>query len=146
MPENWRSVEDNFHESMFSEKLEEKCRSVLTVTNNRQANHFYQNQLIEDDLALTLNQIDELKERGKDTIQSLLESECYIETEIMQMEARTPRYSSYRFPERAKLQSRLGRIAEERRRFTLTHAEKLDSLHNQLLSLLKKHRQLEPRQ
>ena len=125
----------------FSEKLEERCREIFKIPNNDKS-YFLQSPLIEDDIALTLNQIDELKSRGKDTIQSLLESECYIGTELIQMEARTPRYSPYRFPERAKLQNRLGRIAEERRRFKLTHAEKLDTLHNQLLSFLKKHRQL----
>ena len=75
-------------------------------------------------------------------MQSLLQSECYIETELIQMENRTPRYSPYRFPEREKLQRRLGRIAEERRRFTMTLAEKLDSFHDRLLSSLKKHQQL----
>ena len=129
----------------FSEKLEERCREIFKIPNNDKS-YFLQSPLIEDDIALTLNQIDELKSRGKDTIQSLLESECYIGTELIQMEARTPRYSPYRFPERAKLQNRLGRIAEERRRFKLTHAEKLDTLHNQLLSFLKKHRQLKPKQ
>ena len=125
----------------FSEKLEERYREIFKTPNNDKS-YFPQSPLIEDDIALTLNQIDELKSRGKDTIQSLLESECYIGTELIQMEARTPRYSPYRFPERAKLQNRLARIAEERRRFKLTHAEKLDSLHNFLLSLLKKHQQL----
>ena len=73
-------------------------------------------------------------------MQSLLDSECDIETELMQMEARTPRYSAYRFPEREKLQRRLGHIAVERRQFTMTLADKMDSFHDRLLSLLKKHK------
>ena len=70
------------------------------------------------------------------------EEESGIGTELLQMEARTPRYSPYRFPEREKLQRRLGQLSQERRRFKMTEAEKLDGLHNRLLSLLSKHRQV----
>lgn len=125
----------------FTDKLEDKARKVL-ASPDRKNNYFSLSSLIKNDLALTLNQINKLRTRGKDIFQSLLQSECYVETELMQMDDRTPKYSPYRFSERTKLQSRLGRIAEERRRFTLTHAEKFDSLHDRLLSLLKKHRQL----
>jgi hypothetical protein len=75
-------------------------------------------------------------------MQELRQAECEIETELMQMEQRTPRYSPYRFPEREKLQRRLARVGQERRKLTLTLAEKLDGLHDRLLSLLRKHTQV----
>ena len=128
----------------FAEKLEEKAQERL-VSPDRQFGYLSLSSLIQDDIALILDQIEQLRARGKGIMQSLLQSECYIETELIQLEDRTPRYSPYRFPEREKLQRRLSRIAEERRRFTTTHAEKLDSFHDRLLSLLKKHRQLEPK-
>ena len=96
------------------------------------------------DIILTLDQIGRLRARGRAILQDLLRSECYIDTELLQMEERTPRYSPYRFPEREKFQRRLTDIAVERRRFVISHGEKIDNLHDKLLSLLSKHRQLKP--
>ena len=76
-------------------------------------------------------------------LQNLLDDECEIDTELIQMEARTPTYSPYRFPEREKLQRRRGRISEERRRFLISSGEKLDALNSRLLSLVSKHRLLD---
>ena len=125
----------------FAEKLEERARNVLSAP--AQHGHFFLGSFIEDEVALTLHQIDRLRSREQDIMQSLLQAECYVETELMQMDQRTPRYSPYRFPEREKMQRRLSRIAEERRRHIIAHAEKLDARHDRLLSLLNKHRQLE---
>ena len=127
----------------FAGKLEERACKVVDDTIGRNGN-ISQSSIIEDDLALTLHQIDRLRARGQEIGQSLLQAECYIGTELMQMEQRTPRYSPYRFPEREKLQRRLGRIDEERRRFSTSHAEKMASLHDRLLSLLNKHWHLKP--
>lgn len=126
----------------FSQKLEEGARNVLGAQ-NRQASPFFRSSFIEDGIALTLHQIERLRSREQDIMQSLLQAECYVETELMQMEQRTPRYSPYRFPEREKLQRRLSHIAEERRRHVIAHAERLDAHHDRLLSLLNKHGQLE---
>ena len=95
-------------------------------------------------MALVLHQIDASRERERDALDSLLEEECSIGTELLQMEARTPRYSPYRFPEREKLQRRLGHLSQERRRFQMAQAEKLDGLHRELLSLMRNWRQLMP--
>ena len=89
-----------------------------------------------------MHQLEEVRVRGRMVLASLLQDECYVGTELRQMEDRVPRYSPYRFPEREKLQRRLGHLAQERRRFTVTHGEKIDALHEMLLSLLGKHRQL----
>lgn len=94
-------------------------------------------------MQLTLEQLDRTRQRWGDIQQSLLQAECYVETELMRMEQRTPRYSPYRFPEREKLQKQLMGIAQERRRLTLTFASRVDELHDRLLSLLHKHEQLE---
>ena len=55
---------------------------------------------IEQEIAFTLEQIDRLQTLHKGQSKSLRKAECYVGTELMQMEARTPRYSSERFPER----------------------------------------------
>ena len=126
----------------FVASLEERARNVVP-TASRPARDFSATWLIAEQVALTLDQLDQLRRRGRELGNALLEAECDVETELMQMEQRTPRYSPYRYPEREKLQRRLARLAEEGRRLVIAQAEKLDSLQERLLSLLQKHRQLE---
>ena len=125
----------------FAEQLEQRAQDVLAAPATK-IGQFSRSSLFEDEIALTLHHIDRLRAREQDMKHELLQAECYIDTELMQMEQRTPRYSPYRFPEREKMQKRLSRIAEERRRLTVTQAEKLDGLHDRLLALLSKHRQI----
>lgn len=77
-------------------------------------------------------------------LESLLQAECYLDTELMGMERRTPRYSPYRFPEREKLQRRLFDVEADRRRLDATVEEKLRELHDRLLRLLIQHAYLAP--
>ena len=99
---------------------------------------------LDDQIWLTLHHIETNREREQTVKENLLLEECEIGTELLQMEARTPRYSAYRFPEREKLQRRLGQLAAERRRFVGSHAERLDTLHDRLLALVGKQRLLTP--
>lgn len=97
---------------------------------------------IEREIALVLGHIDRASTLQKDLEHRLLQSECYIGSELLQMEARTPRYSPYRFPERDKLQRSLLNIEQERRRLIVQREKPLQELHDRLLSLLNKHQQL----
>ena len=97
---------------------------------------------IEREIALVLGHIDRASTLKEDLEHRLLQSECYIGSELLQMEARTPRYSPYRFPERDKLQRRLLSVEQERRRLIVQHEKPLQELHDRLLSLLNKHQQL----
>lgn len=99
---------------------------------------------IEREIALVLCHIDRAGTLQEDLEHRLLQSECYIGSELLQMEARTPRYSPERFPERDKLQRRLLNIEQERRRLIVQREKPLQELHDRLLSLLNKHQQLSP--
>jgi hypothetical protein len=125
----------------FAEAIEERARQVAASAASS-SDTFSVSSLIGEEVALRLDQIDRLRVRQEQVMQELRQAECEIETELMQMEQRTPRYSPYRFPEREKLQRRLARVGQERRKLTLTLAEKLDGLHDRLLSLLRKHTQV----
>lgn len=144
MRENGRIVEDECRKRTFAEQLEERARDALSVP-VRQNGRWSPSSILEDEVALVLHQIDATRERERDTLDSLLEEECDIGSELLQMEARTPRYSPYRFPEREKLQRRLGRLSQERRQFTMAQAEKLDGLHERLLGLVGRGRLLRER-
>ncbi|MCI0624780.1 MAG: hypothetical protein L0387_24565 [Acidobacteria bacterium] len=125
----------------FAGQLEERVRQLTNAT-RQPSPEFSVTSLIEDELLLTVEQLDKTRERWRVIEQDLLQAECYIETELMQMEQRTPRYSPYRFPEREKLQKRLMGIAQERRRLIVSTSQSIDELHQRLLSLLHKHKQL----
>lgn len=61
----------------------------------------------------------------------------------MQMETRTPRYSTYKYPERERFLRSLQGIEAERRRTKAHTEERLRSLENRLLSLMNKHEQIQ---
>ncbi len=98
--------------------------------------------LLEQEVALTVEQIDRLRELQKNQFNSLLHTECYVDTDIMQMEARMPEYSHYRFIEQDKFHLRLMAIEAERRRHNALYNDKMNTLQQKLLSLMQKHGQL----
>ncbi len=141
MPPTVRNVAEDLSDLTLVEQLERRAREVVG-SSTRLVGGFSPASFIEDEIALRLDQIDRTRRRWEQMGESLTQAECYIETELMQMEQRTPRYSPYRYPEREKLQRRLAHIGQERRRLTISFAEKLDELHDRLLSLLRQRRQL----
>ena len=99
--------------------------------------------MLDREIALVLDQIRAARELEERLCDSLLDTECRIDTELAQMEERTPRYSPHRFPEREKLHKRLHLVEIEGRRLRMTHAEKMAALHERLLSLLQKRAMLD---
>ena len=99
--------------------------------------------MLRREIALTLDQIKRLRERHEEQFRRLLKIECYVDTELMQMNQRTPRYAPYHFPEKDKLRQHLFEIEKERRNLSLRLEEKTQSLEDRLLSLLNKHQQVD---
>ncbi len=95
------------------------------------------------EIALTVDQIKRLRERNDEQFRRLLKLECYVDTDLMQMEKRQPCDVPYHFPEKEKLKQRLFEIEKERRNLSLRLEEKTQSLEDRLLSLLNKHQQLD---
>ena len=92
---------------------------------------------------MTVEQIQSLRDRHDEQFHRLLRVECYVDTELLQMEQRQPRYVPYHFPEKDKLKQRLFDIEKERRNLSLRLEEKTQSLEDRLLSLINKHQQLD---
>ncbi len=135
--------DDEARPESFTDNLEQRARDAISSGSNWEVEGFSASSILKDEMALTLHQLSGLRARGKKIEESLLQEQSEINTELMQMEQRTPRYSPYRYPEREKLQRRRGRIREQQRRLMEATAEKLDSLHDRLLSLLSKRKQVE---
>ncbi len=136
-----RIIDPTAKERSFAERLEEKAREIvqeLPPTSWDASD----TTIVGRELALIVSQIHRLRALNERESQQLLRIECYVGTELLQMEERTPRYSPYRFPEREKLQRRLMTIDQERRRLVIGHEDKLRQLHDRLLYVLEQHTQL----
>ena len=123
-----KSLEEKAHQ--LKRKLEQNNKD-LTVPS-----------MLKREIALSIEQIEKIRQIHEKQLQSLLEDECFVNSELMQMEQRTPRYSPRKYPEREKLQRRLLGLKAERRKLHANLEEKLRPLEDRLLSLLNKHQQL----
>lgn len=94
-------------------------------------------------LGLALEELDRARLVHQGLLKSALHNECEMRTELIQMEARTPRYSPYRYPERDKIQRRLFQLDQERRRLLAGHELRMAELRQKLLALLERQGQIE---
>ena len=77
-----------------------------------------------------------LKEKHEKQFLRLLRIECYVGTDLMQLEERQPRYAPYHFPEKEKFKQRLFEIEKERRNLSLKLEKETRGLEDKLLSLV----------
>ena len=126
----------------FSATLEREARQIVDHQQAEDESEPSVTESIVREIALVLDQLDALRDVDENQRLSLLHVECYTNTELMQMEQRTPRYSPYRFPEREKFQRSLLRIEQDRRRLVDITAERERHLHDRLLSLVERFRVL----
>jgi len=126
----------------FAKTLEEKASDIAAFPKKEQWDKSIPS-IVRREIALTVDQIKRLKERHEEQFHRLLKLECYVDTDLMQMEQRQPRYMPYHFPEKEKLKQRLFDIEKDRRNLSLRLEEKTQGLEDRLLSLINKHEQLD---
>ncbi len=126
------------HSISFTDDLENRARRIVHMQSNS-SNRPDATHVMVQEIALVLNQIAQHRLLDQRLRHDLVDVECSIGTELMQMEQRTPRYSPYRFPEREKFQRQLHRIGEERRRLAMSHEQHMQGLHNRLVGLVARH-------
>ncbi len=127
----------------FSERLEQRAHMILKQRDSDgQPSSTVRG--LERELALTLEHLDKTRELHEILRCNLVRIECHVDNELSDMERRTPKYSPYRFPEREKLQRRLIRIEEERRRLAPQEHEQIRGLHGRLLEIVNRHSVLAP--
>jgi hypothetical protein len=126
----------------FAKTLEEKADSLASVPKREQWDKSIPS-IVRREIALTVDQIKRLKERHEEQFDRLLRIECYVDTDLIQLEQRIPRYTPYHFPEKEKFKQRLFEIEKERRNLSLKLEEKTRGLEGKLLALINKHEQLD---
>jgi len=126
----------------FSKTLEEKARQLAANSKDQ----YWDTSIpatISREIALTIDQINRQRESHKRQLRQLLQMECSVGTDLMELEQRIPRYALNHIPEKGKLKQKLFDIEKERRKLNLNLQEKIHSLEDRLLNLVNKHQQLD---
>ena len=126
----------------FGKTLEDKADQLAAEANIRQPNTSIP-EILRREIALTVDQMKRLRDRHDEHFRRLLRFECYVNTDLMQLMQRIPRYAPYHFPEKEKFKQRLFDIEKERRSLSLRIEEKTQGLEDRLLNLINKHEQLD---
>lgn len=119
----------------FAKSLEEKAEFLSSVPKREQWDKSIPS-IVRREIALTVDQIKRLKKCHEEQFLRLLRIECYVDTDLMQLEQRQPRYVPYHFPEKEKFKQRLFEIEKERRNLSLRLEEKTQGLEDKLLGLV----------
>ena len=125
----------------FGDTLEDRAREIAKGLNGL-TNSYSVSSIIIKDIALTLDHIEGLKKVHENIRKNLVRLECYIGTDLLQLEPKPHDYDNHNRSDRNTLKGRLLKIEEERRKLSVEEEEKLQKLHEKLLSLLHKIEQL----
>jgi hypothetical protein len=128
----------------FRNTLEEKANELAAERGMMQWNTSIPSMLRRE-IALTVDQLEQIKFLTKDQMRHLLRQECDINTSMKQFRQGIPWYTASRFPEEQKLKQRLFDIEKERRKLDIQYHDKRTTLEDRLLSLINKHEQIDIR-
>jgi hypothetical protein len=128
--------------SKFAKTLEERANRLAGGLDKRDWDASIPS-IIQREIGLTLDHISRQQQLHDQQMLGLLRIECYVDTDLMQLERRIPRYIPHHFPEKEKLKKRLFEIDKERRNLMLHLEDKKHTLEDKLLSLINKHQQLD---
>ena len=121
--------------SKFTKCLEEKAEFLASVPKQEQWDKSIPS-IVRREIALTVDQIKRLKKWHDEQSHRLLRIECYVDTDLIQLEERIPRYTPYHFPEKEKFKQRLFEIEKERRNLSLRLEKEGRGLEDKLLALV----------
>lgn len=97
--------------------------------------------MLKRELSLNLEQIDRTFVSYESAKESILNQECYLGTELLQLDTLFG-YSLEKRPERERILSRLSHLEGEKRRLREGLETKIGILNRELLTLLERHAQL----
>ena len=126
----------------FTKTLEEKANQFAAYPRKNKWDDSIPSMLRRE-ITLTVEQIQRLRDRHDEQFRRLLRVECYVDTDLLQMEQRGSRDVPFNFPQEDKLKQRLFDIEKERRNLSLRLEEKTQGLETKLLELINKHQQLD---
>ena len=98
---------------------------------------------IQREIALMVDQITRQKDSHAKQLRQLLQIECAVGTDLMELEQRIPWYTFNDLPAKETLKQRLLDIDKDRRKLNQRYEEKLHALEDRILNLIHKHQQLD---
>ena len=126
----------------FSRALQDKARQLAAGSSDTQWDPSIP-ATVRREIALAVDQINRQKESHDKQLRELLQMECAIGTDLMELEQRIPWYTTNSLPEKDTLKQRLFDIEKDRRKLNQKHQEKLHALEDRILNLIHKHQQLD---
>lgn len=136
MPQKRLAVIERKPRRSFAEKLEERARALLADAPRHDLDLTGIDHILDNELALTLDQLTGIRKLHASLDRRLLLLECYVDTEIIQSSPRPPFYYDRYWHERQMLRRRLLHIEDERRKLALKHEDSMRPLQDKLLTLL----------
>ena len=127
---------------IFTKYIEDKARDI--VRRKRNGKEFSIDRVLLENIALTLDQMDSTRYLHEEQMKSLLRTECYADTELLQMRQReynwryAPVNVGPQFGDKDRLHQRLAGIDAERRRLSVFYEGRLQELQRRLLGLMQR--------
>lgn len=125
----------------FIESLEKKAERITRKIDDQDWDNSIPS-VLRRNIALTVHQIKNLRHLHSRQRDKLDRNKCDIDTEILQLEERIPRYSPYKYPEREKFHRQLLGVKSEIRRQDAVYEDRLQNLHKSLLGLIHQYEQV----
>jgi len=126
----------------FSNRLHDRARQLAAGSNNTDWDTSIP-ATIRREIALAVDQVEQHKDSHNKQLRQLLQMECAVGTDLMELEQRIPWYTTDNLPGKDKLKQRLFDIEKDRRKLNQKYQEKLHALEDRILNLIHKHQQLD---
>ena len=117
------------------DKIEQLARSLHQSA--RAIDRATPESVLELQIAFQFEQLERLREVHRDQLRGILHAECYVDTDLMQLDSYAPaKIWHYRLGARDNLKNKLLRLDEERRRLLLWYEREMRDLGSRLLQLV----------
>jgi len=126
----------------FRKTLEDKANELAAQQNLPQWDTSL-TAMLRREIALTMDQLDQLKFLKQDQHLRLLRLECDINTQIKRHRQQMPWYVPHHLPQEQKLRQQLLDIGKEKRNLTIRLHDKKHTLEDRLLELINKHEHID---
>jgi len=101
--------------------------------------------LLEQEIALTLEQLERSNELHQEQLTRIIRSETYVDTDLIKLDSYHLRLFVHRHKVRDNLKTKLLKLDMERRSLITSHEHQVTKLQSSLLTLLQQHSRLAPK-
>lgn len=128
----------------MAESLEELANTIRERTKKRRLDAST-TSFLEQEIALTLEQLERAKELHQEQLTRIIRSETYVDTDLIKLDSYHLRQFTNRHRVRDNLKTKLLKLDMERRTLISLHEDKATKFQSRLLTLLQQHARLAPK-